>query len=163
MNTKPTKTNRGKYQGFSHHLEHLYTSQTEKPWNVSSKAFSCGPPTCTTSLDRRAVPVGQSGLATLPHKNTLVHVFAMGYTNSRWKHHWSAKIFLPAGRQLAERLTLQGSPAILYFLRCFMLSGTVWGKGWENSIGWVFWVGITHLTVWRLWGYRKHCKISMWK
>lgn len=35
----------------------------------------------------------------------------------------AAKTFLPAGRQVVERLTLQGSPGILFFLRCFMLSG----------------------------------------
>lgn len=165
MNTKPTKRNSSKYLDFGHHLGRLYTSRTEKPWNVSSKAFSCGLPTCTCTpcLDQRAVPVGESGLATLPHRNTLVHVLATGYANSRWKHHRSAKIFLPAGRQLAERLTLQGSPAVLCFLRCFMLSGTVRGKGWEKSVGWVFWVGTMYLRGWRLLGYRKHRKISMWK
>lgn len=122
------------------HLEHLCISQMEKSCNVSSKALSCGlaPCMCTPSLGWTALRMGKSGLAILPYKNTPVHIFATGYTNSRWKHFCATKIFLPAGRQVAERLTLQGSPKIFFFLRCFMLSGAVWGKGWKNNIGWVF-------------------------
>lgn len=106
--------------------------QPEKSCNIFlARLFFCGLPACmcTPSLSWRALPMGESGLAKLPHKNTPAHIFATGYTNSRWKHCTAAKIFLPAGRQFREGLTLQGSTRILFFLRCFMFSGAVWGKG----------------------------------
>lgn len=49
------------------------------------------------------------GLGWQNFQTKILHVFATGYTNSRWKHHCAAWIFLAAGRQLTGRLTLQGS------------------------------------------------------
>lgn len=71
-----------------------------------------------------STPCGESGLDKLPHRNTSTHLC---YTNGRWKHHCATKIFLSAGRQVVERLTLQRSPASLFLLRCCMLSGADWG------------------------------------
>lgn len=121
-------------------LERLSTLNLRNPAIFLARLFFCGLPacTCTPSLGWRALPVGESGLAKLPHKNTPAHIFATGYTNSRWKHPRAAKIFLPAGRQFAEGLTLQGSARILSFFRCFVFSGPVWDKGWKKE----HWLGV---------------------
>lgn len=138
--TSDKKKPSNKHQGFGWSSRLFGTSlhsQPEKSCNIflARVFFFFGLPacTCTPSLSQRALLVGESRLAKLPHKNTAAHIFATGYINSRWKHCCAAKIFLPAGRQFTEGLTLQGSARILFFLRCFVFSGAVWGKGWKKE------------------------------
>lgn len=163
--SKETAKNIGILVEIQGHLERLCSSQTEKSCNSSSKDFSC------VFSNARAHPLlagehylwESPGWQNFPTK--ILHIFAIGRTNSRWKHCFATKIFLAAGRQVAERLTLQHSPTILVFLRRFKLSGAIWGKGWKNSISWVFWVGAMYLRDWRVFiqlCYRNPCKIFIW-
>lgn len=121
-------------------LEQVCSSQTEKSCNVSSEVFPYAPPYMHVhTLSRpESTPYGRLWAGkTSPQK----------YSSSPLcyrlcKQQVETSICykdLPTSWQMSCReVNSSGLTNDFVFLRCFMLSGAVGGKGWKSSIRWVF-------------------------